>query len=201
LSDVETTLPFHIGRQYDEDRASDGVTRFGVYAREAFAADTYPWDLDEDADRRIASIAWRAATPPVMAPGYVRYHHLITGASISRSGWDGTLNGYVTLVTPPPAAIATMRRWRDWEHELEGDRYRPVGPYEEQISAIAQLDYAVGYALTTVELVFPLPAAAAALPAIPASPDAPDLAHVAAVAVGVLVGALNDLITPVIEAL
>jgi hypothetical protein len=46
-----------------------------------------------------------------------------------------------------------------------------------------------------------MPAATVAPPALPASPDAPDLAHVAATAVGVVVGALNDLVAPVIDAL
>ena len=35
------TLPFYIDRDYDDDRASDGVSRYGHYVREAAARNRY----------------------------------------------------------------------------------------------------------------------------------------------------------------
>lgn len=207
MSRTETaqTLVCWIDQGYDKDLASDGVSRYGVYAKEAFAANREPWDWFDDTPElaRIdfAATAWRAATGPVMAPGYVRYHHLVTGTRIARSGWDGSLTGYVSLATPPPAGIAKLHRWRDWESELEGDHYRPVGPYEQQIADVAKGNAFTGYALTTVELAFPMPQAAAALPDLPAGPDAPELVDAAKATIGVLVDALNALVGPVIDTL
>lgn len=206
MSRTETgqTQAFWVDREYDKDLASDGVSRYGVYAKEAFAANREPWDWFDDpviAKVDFAATAWRAATGPVMSPGYVRYHHLVTGTRIARSGWDGSLTGYVTLATPQPAGLAKLRRWRGWEYELEGDHYRPQEPYEQQIAELPKSQFYCGYALTTVELAFPMAAAAAALPTLPAGPDTPDLVDTAKAAVGVLVDALNSLVGPVIDTL
>ncbi|MCO6011723.1 hypothetical protein NE236_42935 [Actinoallomurus purpureus] len=196
MSVTSAILPFQIGRDYDQAHASDGESRFGAYVRDAAASNSYAWDLQDAADQRheFAHLAWMAATPPVMAPGYVRYHHLIKGAHVYRSQWDGSLLASVTLATPPPAALARLRGWQGWPRELSGSEYVPVEPYEEQIGRAAS----GGYLLTTTEMAFPL---AASLPDIPDAPDAPDLAHTAAVAVGALVGALNDVVSPVLDAL
>jgi hypothetical protein len=200
MTATSTTLPFVIGRSYDEEMASDGESRYGAYVRDAVAADRYAWDMDHDEDRRheFAALAWRNATGPVMSPGYVRYHHRIRGARVYRSGWDGALLASVTVATPPPAAIARLGTWSDWPTELSGGQYIPVDPYEEQIGNSAKYR-GTGYALTAVHLEFPLPDVA--LPALPSSPDSPAVARTAAVAVGALVGALNDIVTPVIDAL
>lgn len=199
MTPTSTTLPFFIERTYDQEMASDGESRYGHYAREAAAGDHYAWDLDDDDDRRhaFAALAWRAATGPVMAPGYVRYHHLISGASVFRSSWDGTLTASVELRTPPPAGLAKMTRWRDWPTELRDGEYVPVAPYEEQV--VRRSDFYAGYALTTVQLAFPLHDVV--LPELPSAPDSPAVARTAAVAVGSLVGALNDVVTPVIDSL
>lgn len=188
------TLPFVIGRDYDEEMASDAESRFAAYVRDAVARDRYPWETGStSAAYEFADLAWRAATPPVMAPGYVRYHHRIRSARVYRSQWDGTLLASVAVATPPPAAIARLRGWGDWPTERQGDgEYAPVDPYEQQIGRR-------GYALTVTHLEFPLPDVA--LPALPSSPDSPAVARTAAVAVGALVGALNDAVSPVIDAL
>lgn len=132
-----------------------------------------------------------------MAPGYVRHHHLITGSRVYRSRENGQLMASVTVATPPPAEFAKLCQWRDWPTKPRGGNYVPVGPYDAQIERAAP----GGYALTIVEPAFALPSAAAALPALPGSPEAADLTHIAATAVGVLVGALNDIAGPVLDAL
>jgi hypothetical protein len=197
---VTVTLPFRIGRDYNDDRGGDGVSRYGRYVREAALGDRHAWDLDDEDERRaeFAGLAWRAATPPAMSPGYVRCHHLITGSRVYRGDEDGSLLASVTVATPPPSDLARLHDWRDWPVEMEGNgRYVPVPPYDTQVGKASP----GGYLLTTCQLVFALPSAAAALPVLPASPQAADLAHAAATAVGVLVGALNDAVAPVLDAL
>lgn len=199
MTPTSTTLPFLIGRTYDAEMASDGESRYGHYVREAVTTDRYPWDLDDDADRRheFAALAWRAATPPVMAPGYVRYHHLISDARVYRSSWDGTLAASVSVLTPPPATLAQLRGWQSWQIELRDGNHVPIEPSEREI--VRRSPHITGYALTTTVLEFALHDVV--LPEIPAAPASPAVARTAAVAVGALVGALNDIVTPVIDAL
>ncbi|MFG1858934.1 hypothetical protein ACGFJT_44365 [Actinomadura geliboluensis] len=198
MTPTSTTLPFFIERTYDVEMASDGESRYGVYARQIAVGDPGPWDMaGEDGRHAFASMAWRAATGPVMSPGYVRYHPLISGANVFRSHWDGSLAATVELRTPPPAGLARMHRWRSWPTESNGDEYVPVSPSEQDVAR--RSDLSAGYALTTVTLAFALHDLA--LPDPPPTPDSPALAHTAAVAVGSLVGALNDVVTPVIDGL
>jgi hypothetical protein len=77
--------PFWIDCEYDRDNASDGVSRYGAYIRQARFE---PW-TDNDHAVELAEFAWRQATGPVMAPGYVRRHGRILSAHIARSrlGW------------------------------------------------------------------------------------------------------------------
>lgn len=116
----------------------DETRRYDHYVRAA-ASDTYPWELDERSDQQhaFASLAWRAGGGPVMSPPYIRSHHLVAGARVYRSSWDGALLATVTLATPPPAPLAKLGRWSGWPTETAGDHYVPVDPYEQQIGAAA----------------------------------------------------------------
>lgn len=58
---------------YDQDLASDGVSRYGAYLahhRRQFACDGEP---TTDAGE-FAAAAWRIAQPPIMVPAYVSIH-------------------------------------------------------------------------------------------------------------------------------
>src|SRR6266498_6098900 len=61
---------FWVDRDYDRENASDGLSRYGAYLRDASFE---PW-TDHDQAVEWAVFAWRRATGPVMSPGYVRYH-------------------------------------------------------------------------------------------------------------------------------
>ncbi|WP_433474980.1 hypothetical protein ACQPZP_40935 [Spirillospora sp. CA-142024] len=191
-------VPFTVDHAYDRARASDGVSRYGHYLREAVAADHgLVWGFEDETDRQhaFAALAWRTATGPVMAPGYVRYHHLILGAEVYRSSWDGALLASVQLATSPPAGLARMRQWADWPTELRGEHYVPVGPYEQQIGH--RSDYQTGYALTTVSLEFGLHDVM--LPPPPATPTSRGAVYVGRDTIEALVEALNIVVAPILD--
>jgi hypothetical protein len=193
---------FWIDRAYDRDQASDGVSRYGAYIRQAASvAECWDgtWDDAQVRRARFAEAAWATATGPVMAPGYVRHHPRVLRGRVAYNAWDGTLNGLVRVVTPWPQALAQSRawhsggaRWRDWPVESFGGRdvlYREPGE-----------DEAAGhrYLMASAALIFPLP-----IDGLPAAPSGPgdDVEDAAREAVRVLVTAMNAVVTPVIEAL
>ena len=94
---------FWVDRDYDREYASDGISRYGAYLRDATFE---PW-TDDDQAVEWAVFAWRRATGPVMSPGYVRYHPRVLAARLERSGWDGSLVAGVTLVSAWPEQLKT----------------------------------------------------------------------------------------------
>ena len=73
--------PFWVDRDYDCAHASDGISRYGAYLRDATFE---PW-TDNDHAVEWAAFAWRRATGPVMSLGYVRYHPRVLGARLERT--------------------------------------------------------------------------------------------------------------------
>lgn len=182
---------FWVDGEYDRDRADRGtVSRYGNYVRR---------HLDEFDDwedgARFAAGAWRIATGPIMAPGYVRSHGRVLASRVGRSNWDGGLGGVVDLAVPWPAPLARDERaWRGdgrWWSSWEKDHGQFFEPGEEQAAGGP-------YMVTTSRLMFPL--TVAGLPAPPAGPD-DDVAGVAAATVAVLVGKLNAVVDPIIARL
>src|ERR1017187_6240513 len=98
---------FWIDIDYDRENATDGVSRYAAYVRQA-AASFEPWS-DNDQAVELAVFAWQQATGPVMAPGYVRRHPRIAAARLARSDWDGSLLATVDLVMPPPHHVPWVR--------------------------------------------------------------------------------------------
>jgi hypothetical protein len=186
---------FWVDRDYDREHASDGISRFGAYLRDA-AFD--PW-TDEDRAVEWAVFAWEQATGPVMSPGYVRYDPRVRGARLERSGWDGSLVAAVNLVSPWPAqlttALARVLRlgdgdgyWQDWPADsLGGDTVSYHEPSEAELAARP-------YLLATLSLQFTVPSAA--LPDPPATSAARLRAGQQAVAV--VVAELNRIVGPVL---
>jgi hypothetical protein len=192
-----TTTAFWVDRGYDREHASDGVSRYGAYLRDAVFE---PW-TDDDQATEWAVFAWQRATGPVMSPGYVRYHPQVLGARLERSGWDGSLVAGVTLVSAWPeqltAALARAVRlgdkeayWRDWPAErLVGDSVSYHEPSEADVAARP-------YLLTTLSLQFTVPPAA--LPQPPATPAA--VLGAGQQAVAAVVAQLNPIVGPVLSA-
>jgi hypothetical protein len=188
---------FWVDRGYDREHASDGISRYGAYLREAAFK---PW-TDDDQATEWAVFAWQRATGPVMSPGYVRYHPQVLGAQLERSGWDGSLVAGVTLVSAWPeqltAALARSVRlgdqeayWQDWPTErLGGDSVSYHEPSEADVAARP-------YLLTTLSLQFTVPAAA--LPQPPAT--SPAVLSAGQQAVATVVAELNPIVGPVLSA-
>jgi hypothetical protein len=186
---------FWVDRDYDRAHASDGISRYGAYLRDATFE---PW-TDHDQAVEWAAFAWRRATGPVMSPGYVRYHPRVLDARLERSGWDGSLAAAMNLVSPWPGqltrALARSVRlgdreayWQDWPTEyLGGDTTCYYEPSEADIAARP-------YLLTTASLQFTVPPAA--LPEPPATSAA--LLSAGRQAVAVVVAELNRIVGPVL---
>jgi hypothetical protein len=195
---MSTAAPaFWVDRDYDREHASDGISRYGAYLRDAAFE---PW-TDNDQATEWAAFAWQRATGPVMSPGYVRYHPRVLGARLERSGWDGSLAAAVTLVSAWPeqltAALVKAPRlgdkhasWRDWPTErLGGDIASYHEPGEADVAARP-------YLLTTLSLQFSVPPAA--LPQPPATSTA--VLSAGQQAVAVVVAELNRIVGPVLIA-
>jgi hypothetical protein len=187
---------FWIDRAYDREYASDGISRYGAYLRDATFE---PW-TDHDQAVEWAVFAWRRATGPVMSPGYVRYHPRVLSAQLERSGWDGSLAAGVTLVSSWPEQFTTAparsvklgdkdAHWQDWPTESRGGSSCYYEPSEADVAARP-------YLLTTLSLQFTVPSAA--LPQPPATPAARLSAGQHAVAA--VVAELGRIVGPVLAA-
>ncbi len=188
---------FRVDRDYDREHASDGISRYGAYLRDATFE---PW-TDDDQAVEWAVFAWERATGPVMSPGYVRYHPRVLGARLERSGWDGGLVAGVTLVSPWPAQLQTALvravrlgdrevYWQDWPTEyLGGDTVSYYEPNEADLAARP-------YLLATASVQCTVPSAA--LPKPPATPA--DRLGAGQHAVTVVMAELNRIVGPVLSA-
>jgi len=192
-----TFTAFWIDHGYDREYASDGISRYGVYLRDATFE---PW-TDNDQSVEWAAFAWRRATGPVMSPGYIRCHPRVLSAQLERSGWDGSLAADVTLVSSWPeqfnTALASSVRlgdkdsyWQDWPTEYRGgDTTCYYEPSEADVAARP-------YLLTTVSLQFTV--TSAALPDPPATSTA--LLNAGQRAVAVVLAELNPIVGPILSA-
>jgi hypothetical protein len=187
---------FWVDRDHDREYASDGISRYGAYLRDAAFE---PW-TDHDQAVEWAVFAWRCATGPVMSPGYVRYHPQVLAARLERSGWDGSLVAGVDLVSAWPEQLKTAlagglrlgdrdARWQDWPTGyVGGDAISYYEPSEADVAARP-------YLLATVGLRFTVPSAG--LPEPPATSVA--LLGAGQQAVAVVVAELNRIVVPVLR--
>jgi hypothetical protein len=191
---------FWIDCDYDRENASDGVSRFGAYVRNASTiAESWQdtWDDAQVRQTRFAAAAWEVATTPVMSPGYVRRHPRVIGARVEFNAWDATLTGAVELVAPWPESLARSRDWQhgtwwqDWPVESLGVQEVYREPGEDELAAHA-------YLMARATLQFPL-RPPMRLPSAPAGLR--DCADRACEAVEALVIAMNAAVTPVIRTL
>jgi hypothetical protein len=188
---------FWVDGDYDREYASDGISRYGAYLRDAAFE---PW-TDHDQAVEWAVFAWRRATGPVMSPAYVRYHPRVLAARLERSGWNGSLVAGVDLVSSWPEELKTAAArkvrlgdrdvyWQDWPTEYRGGG--TVSYHEPSEADIAERPYV----LATVGLQFTVPSAA--MPEPPATSVA--LLSAGQQAVAVLVAELNRIVGPVLSA-
>jgi hypothetical protein len=195
-------VAFRIDEDYDNANASDGVSRYGAYVRNSVSQFAECWDgtWDDPQSLRVdfATTAWRVATGPVMAPGYVRFHSRILDARLERNNWDGSMTAAVILAAPWPRPLASSHewqrgaRWRDWPvmRNFGTDDVTYNDPTEQELTRSA-------YAMASVRLAFPVPDSG--LPTPPSGP-ADALEATARTAVSHVVDALNRIVTPVVQA-
>jgi hypothetical protein len=188
---------------YDQDKASDLQSRYGAYLRHGTR-------MFEDDDTggivtdpvRFAAVAFRIASPPIMAPGLVRCHDRILSARAERDDWDGqSLLVAVDLVSAWPAAAERdllAAGWDRWRQDMAfGGWHSPQNEGDSGPRPVA---------LATLQLVFPVPAGR--LPAGAADPRwthlprsaQPDL-DTAIRSVRAVAAAVNEHVGPIVAAL
>ena len=192
---------FWIDYGYDVSHASDGVSRYGAYVRNAAVLFAECWDVawDDAAARaaRFAVAAWQVATGPVMAPPYICMHPRVLSARAEVNPWDGSLSGVVELATGWPAPLAGSPDWRggQWWQTWPPAEFGGTGCYREP----GEEELTRGpWLLASARLLFPLPARG-----LPGAPDGPAdaLEGKARTAAEALVAAMNTTVTSVIGAL
>jgi hypothetical protein len=176
-----------IDHDYDRAAASDRVSRYGAYLTDK-ARLFNPWAEAPDGITRdpveFAIAAFKVATGPIMAPGYVRWHGRVRDYGATWSEHDGRLVLSVTLAMPSPVRLPWD--WRGWERDfhgnwLEPDDRRPTG-------------------LARLELRWPVPTDQLHHPGQPCRPGEPNLAD-AARAVEAVVAAIDATGGPVLAEL
>lgn len=197
MSQSQTLTAFWVDRDYDRERASDSISRYGAYLRDATFE---PW-TDDDQAVEWAVFAWRRATGPVMSPGYIRCHPRVLAARLERSSWDGNLVAGVDLVSCWPEQLKTVLArglrlgdrdayWQDWPAEYRGDE--TLSYYEPSEADLASRPYL----LASVSMQFTVPSAA--LPNPPGTAAA--LLSAGQQAVAIVAAELNRIVGPLLGA-
>jgi hypothetical protein len=176
-----------IDRDHDRTAASDGVSRYGAYLRD-HAGLFDPWAEAPDGVTGdpvdFAAAAFRIATGPIMAPGYVRWHGRVCDYGATWSEDDGRLLLSVTLAVPSPVRLGWD--WRGWERDFHGDHLEP--------------DDRRPTGLCRLELRWPVPTDQLPVPTRPRRPAVPNLGD-ATRAVAALVEQVNTTCGPVLAEL
>ncbi|MFF7795573.1 hypothetical protein [Streptomyces sp. NPDC007991] len=125
-------LLVYVDDQYDQEYADDRISRYGAYLRQRPDEFRDGWS-DEPAPietpEEFAVHAWRVATPPVMAPGYVRVRPDLRRVTLHRDEDDGSLYAEIHIPLRHHHIGSGPKRfpyaWQDWDTEtaLAGDRY------------------------------------------------------------------------------
>ena len=99
-----------IDAAYDRKRASDGLSRYGAYVKQNLSGFAECWDGTFEAGLPVhfAVQAWRVATGPIMAPGFVRYHRRVLSVRLDYSYWRRVRAGGGT--GRPPSATPTANQ-------------------------------------------------------------------------------------------
>ncbi|MEU8184888.1 hypothetical protein AB0B85_12145 [Micromonospora sp. NPDC049044] len=177
---------FWLDEQFDRERGADVGGRYEAEVRRRL--DDFADSWGDISPVGFAATAWRVATD--LSPGFVRWHRRIVSATCTRSPWDGSMVGAVTVISRWPAELTWTRQWqrdrgwRDWP-QLFGQYTTPT---EQDQTRSPHLR-----AMLQVEAPVPLDD----LPPAPDGPDG-DVATTARRATAVLVRELNDLLAPMI---
>lgn len=173
----------------DRDRASDGVSRYGVYLRQH--ADRFAEGLVTGDPAEFAAAAWQVATSPTMAPPYLDWTaDRVQSVTFTGSEHAAALIARVQVAVARPAVLAGVRGFGDWDR---GDRWNRGyhTPADDALSRRPAM-------LTSTLLVFHIGAGELYVPA-----DAPAALTVddAKASVRRLAAVLDDRMAPVLAAL
>ena len=168
-------------------------------ARQQGCAECWDSTPDEALPVRFAAQAWRVATSPIMAPGYVRLHARVLSARLECNYSDGSLAGNIELITPWPQAL---RRSIDWMQQAD------CGWWHDWPTGISDIFSEPGdedlcrrpYLLASAALRFTVPGGQLPLPPT-GEPAVVEVIQLASQAVAVLAAELNRIVGPVIETL
>jgi hypothetical protein len=185
-----TARMFWVDAADDRERASDGVSRYAAYVRQAARGFTEDAEVFDDPAAAWAVRAWNTACPPVMCPGFVAWHPRVLSARAERDEWAGDLRVTVDLVSALPESVARVAgyEWSCWRYEEWGERY------EEPELRQAGRDKSLLPTMTASVLIAP----ASVFPTV-AGP-VPDWRE-AARAVGAVCRVLNAALGPIVAAL
>lgn len=134
----------------DRERASDGVSRYGVYLRQNIDRFAEWGELVTADVGMFARAAWQVATSPVMTPPYLDWTaERVQSVTLSLSEHDASLIACVQVAVPRPAALADVRGFADWDR---GDRLNRGyhEPYDDALAARPAM-------LTSTTLLFAIP--------------------------------------------
>jgi hypothetical protein len=115
-----------VDERYDREQASNGHSWFGEYLRLNAKLFRDAWQ-DEPAPVKdpaeFAVHAWHVATPPVMAPGYVRWRPDLSRVTLHRDEYDHSLYAEVHVPLRHSHLFTGQKRlpysWRDWQTESD----------------------------------------------------------------------------------
>lgn len=123
---------FTLDDDWDESRASDGVSRFGAYLTQGLERDGFGFSSPGSWE----TFCWWTATPPVMSPGYVVMCPEIVGSSCA---WDYDAGvGLVGTVTVCARLPERLPGWSGWIRRLGGEL---EGPPPGRRTALARVTF------------------------------------------------------------
>jgi len=111
-----------VNDEYDLEYSSSGDGRLATYLRDHRDR---MFEENRDDDVRVLAWAWGVATPPVMAPGYIRIRPDLFSLRLGREEWDGELFAEARFPIPHHQLQGQVPyRVKDWETEgLAGDPF------------------------------------------------------------------------------
>lgn len=116
---------FWMDTDYDQANASDGVSRFAAYVRQAAHRFAGEFDCYEDATAAVAAWSWNTACPPVMSPGFVAWHPRVLSARAERDDRNGDLLLTVAVISALPQQVARAAGWpwQSWRYDGWSERF------------------------------------------------------------------------------
>lgn len=171
----------------DRELASDGVSRYGAYLRQA-AHRFQDWDEEPTSDpATFAAQAFEIACTPIMSPPYVVTHPRVI-TCVPHRDEDGRYAVQFELAVGMAQRfrLALPSGWRGWQQTRNGVYFAPWDN-----------DYPAAYATATVRLPFPHPDRLPTPAYDHGAPHTPTAQHAVRVLVAHANAALGDALTAI----